>query len=238
MVVSNIRKAKGFTLIELMLASALLMTVMYAGYFGYSLYSQKWQKRVDIYWQSTKQGIGLDALNKLFISASKYIVKNDIGREGIYFEATAKTIKFVSSSPIFSPGPSLVLLEIRENNGLKQIIYKEMSLSNQPLYLLSDLENMQQWEEEAVLLDNLTEATWSFYGWTSFQDALAQVEINETAGRQELRKDYQLHDVNKIRVFPVRVNFSLQQASNVSNFSIEMPNHSVFSVIANFRNDA
>ncbi len=68
---------RGFTLIELMLATSLLMMVMFSGYYAYSLYSQKWQKRVQVFWHGTEQAIALDSLHKVLSSALPYMVNGE-----------------------------------------------------------------------------------------------------------------------------------------------------------------
>jgi len=236
MVIRKIKPVRGFTLIELMLASALLMTVMFAGYYGYSLYSQKWQKRVELYWQGTQQGVGLDALNRLFISASNYVVINEEGKESIYFEATENEIKLITNSPILSTGTALVSLSIQMNNGFKQLVYKERNLADSPFYRLVELKDEKQWHKQIFLLTDLEEISWTFYGWTSFNDAAKQVEINEIGVKNELRTNYQVHSLSKIRVMPAHVNLKMRHGANESNLTIPMPNHTVFTVLANARN--
>lgn len=137
-----------------------------------------------------------------------------------------------------STGTALVELQIIESDGISQLVYKERNLNQYPLYFLADIDGLEGWSKEVVLLDNLSEISWSFYGWTSFSDALLQAEITESAGKQELRQAYQIHDVGKIRVLPVHIKFYVVQNQHTSQLSIEMPNHTVFSVIANTRSDA
>ena len=137
-----------------------------------------------------------------------------------------------------SEGTALVEIEAIDINGLKQIIYREKNLANYPLYLTSEIELLDSWQHQVLLLNNIEKISWNFYGWTSFQDALKQAEITESAGSEELRKSYQVHDYNIIRVLPVHVHISIEMQEQMSEFTVEMPNHSVFSVIANLRNDA
>ena len=232
------RQADGFTLIELMLASALLMSVMFAGYLGYSLYSQKWQKRVELYWHSTQQGIGLEALNRLFVSASSYIVKNDEGKYSAYFEATQQEIRLVTNSPILSTGAALVSLEIQNKGNVKQLVYKEKNLANSPFYRLTELQVFEQWQKQVVILKDLEEISWSFYGWTSFNDASKQVEINEIGAINELRTKYEVHELSKIRVLPAHINLTIKHQTNESKLKVAMPNHTIFSVLANARSSS
>ncbi len=232
------KKSSGFTLIELMLATSLLMMVMFSGYYAYSLYSQKWQKRVDVFWKGTQQGIGLDALNKLFLSTSKYVIKNKENKESIYFLADARHIRFISNSPIFSVDSALVELEIQQTGDKQSLIYRENNLLNQPIYTLEALENITIWQKESVLFDDFDDIDWSFYGWTSFVDALEQSNLAENTVKKELRKSYKRHDLDKIRVLPISVKIQLNKNNLQSLFNIDLPNNTVFTIIANLRNDA
>jgi hypothetical protein len=231
-------KPKGFTLIELMLSTSLLMMVMFSGYYAYSLYSQKWQKRVDVFWQGTNQGVGLDALNKLFISTASYVIKNSEGKEGIYFSGDSTHLKFISNSPIFSSGSALIELVVQRIDNKDKLIYRENNLLKAPIYSLKDIESITEWQKEVVLFDNFNAISWSFYGWTSFVDALEQAELAENINKRELRKAYSLHDFGNIRVLPISIKLSLNNGSNQSLFSIDLPNNTVFTLIANLRNDA
>ncbi|MDO6444335.1 prepilin-type N-terminal cleavage/methylation domain-containing protein [Colwellia sp. 1_MG-2023] len=237
-VLTSLKKNKGFTLIELMLATSLLMMVLFSGYYAYSLYSQKWQKRVDIFWQGTEQGIGIDALNKLFISAVSYVVKNNNNKESIYFVGTKSTIRFISNSPLFSSGTALVELEVIREAEKDRLIYRENNLLNQPLFHLSELENIIDWQKETVLFEEYNAIEWSFYGWTSFADALEQANIAENVVKRELRKQYKLHELEKIRVLPISIHLNLAKENSQSSFNIDLPNNTIYTLIANFRNDA
>lgn len=52
--------SEGFTLIELMVATSLLMIVMFSGYYAYNLYSKKWQSRVHTFWDKTEDAVALE----------------------------------------------------------------------------------------------------------------------------------------------------------------------------------
>lgn len=235
---TNKPKIKGFTLIELMLATSLLMMIMFSGYYAYSLYSQKWQKRVDIFWKGTNQGIGLDALNKLYISAVSYVIKNNEDKESIYFEGDQSRMRFVSYSPIFSNGTALVELEVQQSGETKRLIYREFNLLNKPVYTLEGFEQITQWQKEVILFQDYNEISWSYYGWTSFEDALQQANIAGNIVTSELRKPYAQHKLATIRILPVSIQLTLVKENNQSLFNIDLPNNTVFALIANFRNDA
>jgi hypothetical protein len=232
------RKGKGFTLIELMLSTSLLMMVMFSGYYAYSLYSQKWQKRVDYFWNGTKQGVGLDAVNKLFISTANYVIKNNAGKESLYFVANSNSIRFISNSPIFSSGTALVELSIQRLGDKESLIYRENNLLNKPVYTLEALENITEWHKEAVLFNGYDEIKWAFYGWTSFADALEQANIAENVEKRELRKLYTEHELAKIRILPISIQIKLNKKDNHSVFNSDFPNNTIYTLIANLRSDA
>lgn len=234
----HLKKSKGFTLIELMLATSLLMMIMFTGYYAYSLYSQKWQKRVDVFWQRTNQGIGLDAVNKLFISTVSYVVKNNDNKESIYFEGDQHHVRFISNSPIFSTGTALVELEVVRVGDKERLIYRESNLLNKPVYTLDGFEKITQWQKQAILFKDYSSISWSYYGWTSFADALEQANIAENVVKRELRSSYTEHELTKIRILPVSIYISLVKENNQSIFNIDLPNNTIFTLIANLRNDA
>lgn len=110
------KTAKGFTLIELMLATSLLMLIMFSGYYAYSLYTQKWQKRVQVFWQGTEQSIALNTLNRMLTSINSYVVKGKGDKACVYFFGTDNTMRFVTDFPIYSKSTAIVELEVREEN--------------------------------------------------------------------------------------------------------------------------
>lgn len=233
----HLKTSKGFTLIELMLATSLLMMIMFTGYYAYSLYSQKWQKRVDVFWQGTNQGIGLDAVNKLFISAVSYVIKNNEDKESIYFEGDQQHVRFVSNSPIFSTGTALVELEVVRVGDKERLIYRESNLLNKPVYTLEGFEKITQWQKQVILFENFSQITFSYYGWTLFDDAVKQLDISEDILKVELRSHYSVHKLEVIRILPVSIQLNLNKENNPSLFNIDFPNNTIFALIDNFRND-
>ncbi|XQF90942.1 prepilin-type N-terminal cleavage/methylation domain-containing protein [Pseudoalteromonas espejiana] len=89
---------KGFTLIELMLAMTLLMLVLFAGYYGYGLFTDKWQKRTQFYWQQTQQTLAFDAISRVFESTFPYIVNSDNNEPAQYFSGDQNRVIFVTTS--------------------------------------------------------------------------------------------------------------------------------------------
>ena len=123
-----IKKQQGFSLIELMIATALLSMVMFSGYFAYSLYTDKWQKRTELFWQLNKNSLGLEAMSRVLEeAASVYIIKNQDENYAVMFNGTQQSLTLVSHSPIFTSGSALVSFSLQTNKqGKSQLIYKEL----------------------------------------------------------------------------------------------------------------
>ena len=229
------KKQTGFTLIELMLATSLLMMVMFSGYYAYSLYSQKWQKRVQVFWQGTEQAIALDSLHKVLNSAMPYMVNGKDDKACVYFKGSNTSISFVSSSAIFSAEPALVHLQIEAmpNSSNYNLIYQEQSIKHN---LVLELDHQAQWQHEIVLLANITDFNLAYFGWQSFDSAIKQVN-SEAFMKEDTRTWYQNHQGNISRLLPEKIKISYSSKRGRSDFQIAFPQHSLFSLLTYIRED-
>ena len=101
-------------------------------------------------------------------------LKNNEDKESIYFEGDQQHVRFVSNSPIFSTGTALVELEVVRVGDKERLIYRESNLLNKPVYTLDGFAKITQWQKQAILFKDYSSISWSYYGWTSFADALEQ----------------------------------------------------------------
>lgn len=241
------RKNSGFTLIELMLATSLLMLVMFSGYYAYSLYTQKWQKRVQGFWHGTEQAIALDVINKMLVGTNPYVVKGKNGKPCIYFIGDSTRLRFVTDSPIYGEGSSLVELELKlsdSTNKRYQLVYKEYGLEGSTLLYLPQKSDEINWWKKSVLFSNLIEFKWSYFGWSSYGDVAAQTNLSENGNNQDTRQWYTKHDANLIRVLPINIQLdmvtgvSAQQHTQTSQLLISLPNNSIYKLTADTRVDA
>jgi hypothetical protein len=231
----RLKHIKGFTLIELMLATSLLMMVMFSGYYAYSLYSQKWQKRVHLFWQNTEESVALDSLHKSLSSALPYIVNGKDDKASIYFKGSSSSISFISSAAIFSIEPALIQLRIESipTSNNYNLIYQEQGLKHN---LVLDIEHQAQWQHEIVLLANITDFNFSYFGWQSFSDAVEQVN-GETFATEDTRAWYQEHQSNIIRLLPEKLQITFTSKYGHSDFEIAFSQHSLYSLLTYIRED-
>jgi prepilin-type N-terminal cleavage/methylation domain-containing protein len=200
----NIKSQKGFTLIELMIASSLLMLVMYSGYFAYSLYSTSWKKQSNAFWQSADKGVNLTSLTRVIEAAHPYVVEDVNNNLSIYFIGTPKVVRFISKSPIFTDGPAVV--ELRLINS--ELIYKESDLNKAPL--LKQIEN-RDWQHSVVLLKHLNLPRFNFFGWNGIQHIQRYEQQLDGLLRGEgpiTPALYNKHQMEGIRLLPLALNLN------------------------------
>jgi prepilin-type N-terminal cleavage/methylation domain-containing protein len=227
---SNCRHNKGFTLIELMLATSLLMMVMFSGYYAYSLYSQKWQKRVQVFWHSTEQSTALDSLRKVLSSALPYIVNGKNDKARIFFKGTNTDVSFITSSAIFSVEPALVQLSLEAipNSNNYNLIYQEQSIKHS---LVLDNDHQAQWQHEIILLSNIADFNISYFGWQSYEQAIKQL-VTDSFVKKESRVWYQNHNSDINRLLPDAIQVSFLSEKGPSDFKIALSQHSIYRLLS------
>jgi hypothetical protein len=216
-----------------MIATSLLMMVMFSGYYAYSLYSQKWQKRVEVFWHNTEQAVALDSLHKVLSSTLPYVVNGKDDKAVIYFKGSNTHVSFISSSAIFSAEPALVLLrlEAMPNSNNYNLIYQEQSLKHN---LVLDIEDQPLWQHEITLLANITDFNLSYFGWQSFNDVIKELN-SEAYVIEDTRTWYQNHESNVSRLLPEKLQVSFTNEKGPSDFQIGLSQHSVYSVLIHVR---
>jgi len=232
----KLKQAKGFTLIELMLATSLLMMVMFSGYYAYSLYSQKWQKRVQVFWKNTEQAVALDTINKVTNAAVPYVVNGERNQASIYFKGTAHSLSFVSSSALFSNTPALVEFELEaiEGSDTYQLIYKEHDFSEQ---LLLNVKHKPEWQHKVILLTGIKELNFSYFGWQTFQQATKQSSSNAFI-KEDLRVWYSEHKTHVSRLLPEKIKIDFINSHGHTDFNIALSQHTLSRLMAYIRVDA
>ncbi|MCQ8881336.1 prepilin-type N-terminal cleavage/methylation domain-containing protein [Pseudoalteromonas shioyasakiensis] len=223
-------KQSGFTLIELLLATSVLMLVLYAGYFGYGLYTQKWQTRTNHFWQQSQQALAFDAITRVFESASTYIVESDKNEPAQYFSGDNERVIFISTSPLFSHEASVVEFKILQNDGAYSLVYNEASMRNNLLLKQSDV---IEWEHQVTLLDNLKRVSFVYYGWTGL-DEVSRNYKEDNVNSQTKPQLYAKHVMEDIRILPISLTLKIEgQNGEQSNFPVALPEEA-FSVLIDY----
>ncbi len=219
-----VAKQKGFTLIELMLATSLLMLVLFAGYYGYGLFTEKWQKRTQFYWQQTQQSLAFDAISRVFESAAPYIVTSDNNEPAQYFSGDENRVMFITNSPLFSEKTSVVEFKILQNEDSFSLVYNEASMEKNLLLRQSD---EIFWQHQVILMDKLESVSFDYYGWQSFSAAVEEQGRDDDDTDLDLKltpSSYKQHIMEERRVLPISLNFNIKdQQGRESHFPVALP---------------
>lgn len=239
----NIKLNNGFTLIELLIATSLLSLVMFSGYYSYGVYTTKWQKRVNDFWQQSNSALGLEMISRSIDAIKPYIVgwEGDNQKPVIIFEGDRNHIIYVTSSPLFSEKIALVKLEIVFNkSGLLDLIYSESSFEES--YILFWPKKNLNWRSQTIILENLTKFEFQFYGWASFNEAMnanQDVLSRDYADPMPKPAIYSEHNssVRQLLPFDIYINFQLANQILPSQVVISLPTHTFLSLPQYMRQD-
>ena len=241
MVNEILKRQKGFTLIELMLATSLLMLVLFSGYYGYSLYSDKWQKRVSWFWKSTQNEMILTSMDRMFAATIGYVVDGMETKKQIHFIGKRNSVEFVTKAPIYSNGTALVKFEFIKVGESHELRYFESPLMNTAIISNKQLEekaNTLGWEYTDTLLTDISGYELTYYGWQSFQDVLASLNIGDNlSGTKKALGWRDTHIPSVVRVIPKLVRVDVVMQEQEYSFISELPGESEFNFLINFRKD-
>lgn len=223
-------KQTGFTLIELLLATSVLMLVLYAGYFGYGLYTQKCQTRTNYFWQQSQQALAFDAITRVFESASTYVVESDKNEPAQYFSGDKERVIFISTSPLFNHEASVVEFKILQNDGVYSLVYNEASMRNNLLLKQSDV---IEWEHQVTLLENLKRISFVYYGWSGL-DEVSRNYKEDNVNSQTKPQLYAKHVMEDIRILPISLTLEIEgHEGERSHFPVALPEEA-FSVLIDY----
>lgn len=211
---------RGFTLIELMLATSLLMLVLFSGYYGYGLFTEKWEKRTQYYWQQTQKSLAFDAIARVFESTFPYIVNSDNNEPAQYFSGDQSRVIFITSSPLFSKKISVVEFKILQSGDVYSLAYNEASMSDNLLLNQSDI---IRWQHQIILLEDLAEISFEYYGWNSLQQVLRSL-ASEEGENKESPSFYKQHVMEDRRVLPISIYINLKaKKGELSRLPVSLP---------------
>lgn len=197
----SMRNAKGFTLIEVLIAMLLLSIVMFIGSLSFSVFSQRWQKDMGDFTQQAEQAKKLFLLQRTLQGISNYFVL-DPKKEPVYFFLGSSThLVFVTNRPIFaSEGQALVRLTVLPlEGGQQQLVYQETDFMETPLY---NLEHLPEPKQSLILL-TAENIRFNYFGWATMLD---KASFYEGEGTQPIWQDEYL--AQKTATLPYAINLS------------------------------
>lgn len=154
---------KGFTLVELLIAMAIMLTMLVLSGTAYQLYTETWKRdlsRIDSTFEQFRYSeLLLDAMQAILPFAV-----TDSGARAYYFLGREEGFTAVTYAPVYHTGFPAVIRVFREqnDNGSFRLVYEEASLQHT---VLKDATQSLPFSYRQVVADNLTALTFSYYGW-------------------------------------------------------------------------
>lgn len=209
MVASGILK-KGFTLVELLIAMAIMLTMLVLSGTAYQLYTETWKRdlsRIDSTFEQFRYSeLLLDAMQAILPLAV-----TDSGMRAYYFLGREEGFTAVTYAPIYHTGYPAVIRVFREQNetGSYRLVYEEASLQHT---VLKDAAQILPFSYRQVVADNLTALTFNYYGWDDINSRTNSAE----AFSGDFGKLPQWHvkfDAFKRRIHPEKIKVTMADFS-------------------------
>jgi prepilin-type N-terminal cleavage/methylation domain-containing protein len=163
--VINKRLYSGYTLIEVLIAMVILVSLMFTANYSYSLYSNYWSGRLGQFDRTIFKFQGLLQTKDTIDAAIPYMVEDGHGAYTFYFLGRDQGVTFVSAAPIFGVtynDASVVRLFIEKNGMKHQLVYEEAPLADE---MLLRLEQRLNFKYRVVLFSSLEPLSFSYLGW-------------------------------------------------------------------------
>jgi prepilin-type N-terminal cleavage/methylation domain-containing protein len=155
----------GYTLVEVLIAMVILVSLMFTANYSYSMYSQYFSGRLGQFDRSMFRYQGMLQIKETIESAIPYIVKNSRGEHTFYFLGRAQGLTFVSAAPIFAVtnnDVSVVRIFSEQTAQGYQLVYEEAPLTDT---LLVDLDQPLDFKYRTVLMKSTELLSFSYFGW-------------------------------------------------------------------------
>lgn len=159
----------GFTLIELMISISILTMLLFTGSYTYSMMSERWNKELGQFSQSTKTAKNLELVQRLLEGTQSFVVTDNKQKPSFFFIGKQESLLAVSRAGLFSGDyPEIFRLStIEKENGLVDLVYQSVSTEN---LLLTGTDQSINFNHQVTLFTDLNQVTFNYYGWAHYGD--------------------------------------------------------------------
>ncbi len=171
-------RRSGFTLVELLLAVSIMLTVLVMAGTAYQMYTRVWTRDLS----KIEETFAEFRQIPLFVNACQAIIPLSLRKSssennswGFYFLGRDEGFTAVTSSPIFSTGYPAVVRVFRENteNGGHRLVYEEASMRGM---VLNFADQSLNFNFRQIVLTTTENIQFSYFGWASLD-----VKMNSTS---------------------------------------------------------
>jgi len=205
--------AKGFTLVELLISTALLSLILFIASFSYSLFANNWNKEMGNYKETAQFIRNIELVKRAFQSTVPLVITKQDKKKGLYFVGTNSSITAVSSYGFFSELGVIYRISLEDSidgSTDKSLVYREAEANN---VLLVDESQAFQFSHKHVIIERVESVDIQFYGWENINAKSLQLS---GLGKAE-KKWHKKYNASSSGLFPeqVRINVRYMSASGV-----------------------
>lgn len=156
---------KGFTLVELLISTALLSLILFIASFSYSLFANNWNKEMGSYKKTAQFVRNIELVKRVLQSTNPLVITKKDMKKGLYFVGTNSSITAVSRYGLFNEFGVIYRISLEDavdNSTDKSLVYREVAANN---VLLVDESQAFQFSQKHVIMDRIKSIDIQFYGW-------------------------------------------------------------------------
>lgn len=203
------RQQRGFTLVELLIATSIMLMMLGMAMFGYQLYDKQWRKEKDNVSLAYEQLKTFDLFNSALHGIIPYLV-NQKDKAGFYFLGKKDGFTAITGSPIVNVGYPAVIRIFTETDtkGQYRLVYEEASLKD--TWLVGPAQRLK-FSERIVVLQDIKDIEFQYF---AVPDVNTPVEMDENDQVIDRRQWLNAHDGLTAFTHPEKVQI------NVAGFPI------------------
>lgn len=166
------KKSSGFTLIEVLIATAIMVSLIGVATLSFSLFSNGWSKQQNkfnrVFEQQKLAYLTFQAIENI----SNYLISNDSESEYVFL-GDGKSMLFVTHSPVSTRSAmALVKLEVETNGHEEVLIYKEYAFTEK-IYHRAGMEFDFNFKLE---VSSASSIRFNYFGWENYGDKVEFIE--------------------------------------------------------------
>ena len=213
---------RGFTLVELLLAVSIMLTVLVMAGTAYQLYTRVWTKDLSKIEQTFSEFRHMS----LFVNACHAVIPlsvrksaTEVNRWGFYFLGREEGFTAITSSPIFSTGYPAVIRVFRENkeDGGQRLVYEEASMRGM---VLNYADQPLNFSFRQTILETTDAINFSYFGWESLDAKMNSSSEFANPGEQATQRWFADYD-GMVRGFQPDI-IKIEMGNN--EFLLQLPN--------------
>ncbi|WP_026972362.1 prepilin-type N-terminal cleavage/methylation domain-containing protein [Aliagarivorans marinus] len=161
------KEQQGFTLVEMLVASSIMMAVLLIATTSYGFFHDRWSKQNNAFYQQVVEKKNQLMLLDVLRGTLPFVV-NQQGSSSYLFVGTQESVEFVTEAPVFTEGTAFVQLSVVSvGDGTYQVLYKEAPITDRQL-VLSGVK--PEFKYEKVFFEDLRLSGFRYLGWRSLED--------------------------------------------------------------------